>query len=251
MRKIISLVFLLLCFYLSAQYHTVEYAMIFKSKNSFNKTLYVNEKDKISSFINSPENEINIKKDVFDENGEVKTIIKADNNRPLELRKNYNYNTLLDLTSIYKESKTYIIKEELPAIDWELQSDLKEILGFKVQKATTHFRGRNYVAWFALDIPISDGPYKFHGLPGLILEIYSTDEYISFVVQQIQLNSKAIDSSVFDSFEVKYPKAKIITLEEKLAIEKKNEETELKYLKSKDPDLQDVKLSRSTIEIYE
>lgn len=34
--------------------------------------------------------------------------------------------------------------------------------------ATTQFRGLTYTAWFALDIPINEGPWKFHGLPGLI-----------------------------------------------------------------------------------
>lgn len=56
-------------------------------------------------------------------------------------------------------------------LKWNLSNEFNEILNYKVQKATTEFGGRTWVAWFAKDIPIQDGPYKFHGLPGLILKI--------------------------------------------------------------------------------
>lgn len=56
-------------------------------------------------------------------------------------------------------------------LKWNLSNEFDEILNYKVQKATTEFGGRTWVAWFAKDIPIQDGPYKFHGLPGLILKI--------------------------------------------------------------------------------
>ncbi len=52
--------------------------------------------------------------------------------------------------------------------------------GYTCQKATTRYEGRDYVAWFAPKIPISDGPYKFSGLPGLIVEIADTKEYYRF-----------------------------------------------------------------------
>lgn len=59
-------------------------------------------------------------------------------------------------------------------LKWNLSNEFDEILNYKVQKATTVFGGRTWVAWFAKDIPIQDGPYKFHGLPGLILKIEDT-----------------------------------------------------------------------------
>ncbi|MCL6218672.1 GLPGLI family protein [Zunongwangia pacifica] len=69
--------------------------------------------------------------------------------------------------------------ESLDDIQWEIQPDAKEIAGYQVQKATTSFGGRDYVAWFTPEIPLSDGPYKFAGLPGLILEIQDTEaEYV-------------------------------------------------------------------------
>jgi len=71
-------------------------------------------------------------------------------------------------------------EEDQPDIDWAIQSDRKTILTYPCQKATAEFRGRKYEAWFTFDIPISDGPYKFGGLPGLILEIYDTQRHYVF-----------------------------------------------------------------------
>lgn len=55
--------------------------------------------------------------------------------------------------------------------EWKIEPDKKQISTFKVQKATTDFAGRKWIAWFTTDVPIQDGPYKFSGLPGLIVEI--------------------------------------------------------------------------------
>lgn len=58
-----------------------------------------------------------------------------------------------------------------PIFDWKLEPVKKTIKGIEVQKATLDFGNRNWIAWYAKDIPIFDGPYKFSGLPGLIIEI--------------------------------------------------------------------------------
>lgn len=61
--------------------------------------------------------------------------------------------------------------EPLPAIDWELEEDERTILGYACRRARCTFRGRNYEAWYAPEIAVSVGPWKFGGLPGLILAI--------------------------------------------------------------------------------
>ncbi|MBQ9362009.1 MAG: GLPGLI family protein, partial [Bacteroidaceae bacterium] len=50
------------------------------------------------------------------------------------------------------------------------------ILGHRCQKATCRFRGRDFVAWFAADVPIKGGPWKFGGLPGCILKVYDVQK---------------------------------------------------------------------------
>lgn len=58
-----------------------------------------------------------------------------------------------------------------PTFDWELIPDsTKDIIGHKCQLAETDFRGRHWKVWFTLDIPLPIGPWKFGGLPGLILQ---------------------------------------------------------------------------------
>lgn len=64
----------------------------------------------------------------------------------------------------------YKVKEERP-LKWEILQEKSVYEGYNVQKASTAFAGRKWTAWFTNEIPISDGPYKFYGLPGLILKI--------------------------------------------------------------------------------
>ncbi len=75
---------------------------------------------------------------------------------------------------------------QLPKINWEITQEQKKIGTFDCQKATTRFRGRNYTAWFSPQIPVSDGPWKFHGLPGLILEAYDSEEQVQFLFTEIE-----------------------------------------------------------------
>ncbi len=65
----------------------------------------------------------------------------------------------------------YTYEEELPVFNWKMEPGQDTVLGYVCRKATTRFRGRNYTAWFTMQIPISNGPWKFGGLPGLILKI--------------------------------------------------------------------------------
>ncbi len=60
---------------------------------------------------------------------------------------------------------------------WEVLPEFSNILQYKVQKAVTNFGGRKWFAWFTPDIPIPDGPYKFRGLPGLILKVEDSKNY--------------------------------------------------------------------------
>jgi len=58
--------------------------------------------------------------------------------------------------------------------NWQIGTETAMIQGKKCQLATVEYKGRKYNAWFTNEIPISDGPYKFGGLPGLIVKIEDT-----------------------------------------------------------------------------
>ena len=80
-------------------------------------------------------------------------------------------------------AKSIQVREKLD-FGWNIISDSDStIQGYNCIKATTKFAGRNYIAWFSPDIPINDGPYKFHGLPGLILDICDTKNEHHFTIQ--------------------------------------------------------------------
>ena len=89
-------------------------------------------------------------------------------------------------TLIYLGDDLYKVKEDLPKIDWDLSnSEEKNINGFKALKATGVFRGREYIAWYTPEIPIQTGPWKFTGLPGLILEISDKNKQFQWFVKKI------------------------------------------------------------------
>ncbi len=71
-------------------------------------------------------------------------------------------------------------------IDWKISNEKKKILNYQAQKATAVFGGRQWTAWFTAEIPVSDGPYKFHGLPGLILKIYDKTNTHSFELISVE-----------------------------------------------------------------
>ena len=69
-------------------------------------------------------------------------------------------------------SQGYRYADSLHAQTWTMGDSTREMLGYTCQQATADFRGRRWTAWFTTDIPVSDGPWKLGGLPGLILEAY-------------------------------------------------------------------------------
>lgn len=58
--------------------------------------------------------------------------------------------------------------EPLPAIEWELDDAVCGILGYRCMKARCSFRGREWSVWYAPDLPVIAGFWKFHGLPGMV-----------------------------------------------------------------------------------
>lgn len=63
-----------------------------------------------------------------------------------------------------------------------MHEDTTTILNIVCQKATMEFRGREYTAWFTMDIPINDGPWKLYGLPGLILKAEDSEGILNIEV---------------------------------------------------------------------
>jgi len=97
----------------------------------------------------------------------------------------------------------YVFNEPLKT-GWTVNNKTSDFSGYKVQEARIELDGRKWTALFSPEIPISAGPYKFSGLPGLILKVYSEDGDYSF--EMIEL-IKSTSSGYADTFsKTKYVK---------------------------------------------
>ncbi|MDV7696808.1 GLPGLI family protein [Chryseobacterium soli] len=100
-------------------------------------------------------------------------------------RTNINYSVEKDKSSqkVYYKDRIgrdiYVYEEDRP-LNWKMSSETSKIGEYKVQKATTDFGGRKWTAWFTTDLPYQDGPYKFSGLPGLIVKVEDDKGEYSF-----------------------------------------------------------------------
>lgn len=74
---------------------------------------------------------------------------------------------------------------EIPAFKWEFLPGEDTLLGYACQRAKVQYGGRTWVVSFAADIPVSAGPWKLSGLPGLILKAESEDSIHRFVAHAI------------------------------------------------------------------
>lgn len=114
---------------------------------------------------------------------DVNEILNASRSRPQgdllsSLFKNYPVEKITTLDKVFTDK--FYFEESIPDFQWKLEKGELEVLGYLCKKATTHFRGRTYEAWYAPEIPVSDGSWKFSGLPGLILKISDAKKQYDF-----------------------------------------------------------------------
>ncbi|MEG0518625.1 MAG: GLPGLI family protein [Bacteroidales bacterium] len=75
---------------------------------------------------------------------------------------------------------------------WKLENETDTLMGYLCYKATAEVLGRSYVAWYTTDIPIELGPWKFRGLPGLIIKIYDINNEYKFECIGLSQNKQEI-----------------------------------------------------------
>lgn len=69
---------------------------------------------------------------------------------------------------------------------WTLTQDTLTLLGYRCTRATTQFKGRQWSAWYTTDIPVSEGPWKLCGLPGLILKAEDDEGHYRFTADGLE-----------------------------------------------------------------
>lgn len=142
----------------------------------------------------------NTSNNVLDKNKELTKVVKIGNDTTY-FYKDFEQNRM------FSEEKIFInmfkVKDNLNLFDWTIESDTLTVLGYKCNRATTKFRGREFEVYFTSEIPISDGPAKYNGLPGLILKvsILNSTSIYSIVATKIDLNNQ--NSELKNPFEDK------------------------------------------------
>lgn len=80
----------------------------------------------------------------------------------------------------------YLIENPMPVIEWKISDDTATFGGMHCQKATGHFKGRDYVAWFCPELPVHSGPWKLNGLPGVIVDARDTKNEVVFAFDGVE-----------------------------------------------------------------
>ncbi len=198
MKKILNFSVLLFTvnFFLSQKktIHTsmqVIYNMEFKADSTINNksndilALYIG--DNFSLFQNEKKNKIDslISIQPFFQNTSSKPMFKVNH----VIYKDYKKTEIIYSEII--EGVNFGYSEKLPPMNWKITNEKKNILNYECLKAETYFGGRKFIAWYTVQIPINDGPYKFSGLPGLIFEVY--DDKDNFHYQLLAIIKKEQD----------------------------------------------------------
>lgn len=107
--------------------------------------------------------------------------IDRSSSRPITRVDNYFFAKENKFITVENLLNNYLIEEKAPVIDWKISKDTMTISGIPTQKATARFKGRNWIAWYAPEMPFQSGPWKLNGLPGLIIEAYDDKKEVQFL----------------------------------------------------------------------
>ncbi|MEO5946482.1 MAG: GLPGLI family protein, partial [Chitinophagaceae bacterium] len=77
-------------------------------------------------------------------------------------------------------SSFYFWEEDKPVFNWKVEYDTMNIDGLLCQKAIARYKGRDWEAWFCSSLPFPTGPWKFNGLPGLIINIRDSKNQVYY-----------------------------------------------------------------------
>lgn len=102
----------------------------------------------------------------------------------------YDYHDVLENVVLKLSSKD--------SQNWKLTNEKRKVKNLNLQKATTNWGGRKWTAWFTTDIPFQEGPYKFHGLPGLIIELSDDKKDYKFELVKSQKIEKPKNNMYID-----------------------------------------------------
>ncbi|WP_231463266.1 MULTISPECIES: GLPGLI family protein [unclassified Pedobacter] len=181
-------------------------------KYSVQSQIGMNELNKIIYIDGSKSMEYYIPKKIFSSSEqisetEIREVKVSQYKRQHFVLKNLKLNTLKLAENI--GPKYFLIDDSLNNFKWNITKEHKKILNYNCTKATVNFRGRIYTAWFAESIPLRFGPWKFGGLPGLILQVSDSENKFVYELTGIDLKS-SFDKNLFN-IPLEYEKERLYT----------------------------------------
>lgn len=209
-RYLLFLFFINFYFAQSQSKEKVSITYLFQNNSVANKvfefeaTLIADNASSLYTVIANSKNKIDESAKISeDDDAVVKKIIDAADGTNV-----FVYTNLLTKGIKHKSSignKSYKISEEITKFNWNLLDEEKTIGNIVCYKAKTTFRGRDYIAWYAPSIQLMFGPWKFSGLPGLILETYNTQRTFLWTAKSIifpykgtQVLKEPVNSNLID-----------------------------------------------------
>ncbi|GGI29434.1 hypothetical protein GCM10008119_37600 [Pedobacter mendelii] len=188
------------------------------------------EMDKVVFFTDKGSVEFNVDKraeDLNQDNDESKGYLVFKNKKTDFIYKNFAKKSLYFRGLVGKTG--YLTADTLLNFKWKITKEKSKIANYNCVKATTKFRGRNYVAWYTEDIALQNGPWKFCGLPGLIIKVADDQNMFSYQLTGIDLKAKFDPKTV--AIPSVYANDKAITYKEYMILYKKKLEAFAKLSK--------------------
>ncbi len=128
---------------------------------------------------------------IGENSAQINTVVKMPKITMDQLFFDYNTKEIVTIKPFIDE--TYGIKSPLQSIGWQLIDSTKQMGNLVCKKAVGEFRGRKYTCWYCPEISVQSGPWKLHGLPGLIISAVDEKNQVSFLLTSVtQSNDKDV-----------------------------------------------------------
>ncbi|NOZ36356.1 MAG: GLPGLI family protein [Chlorobi bacterium] len=126
--------------------------------------------------------------------------------------KNYPKGKITVTEDILLDNFKYV--DSVGLFNWVIKNNTKKIGNYICREADCYFAGRNYTAWFTDEIPLSEGPYKFSGLPGLIIVLYDENNQYKYELLSMKKLSELVNIEISDDKYINTNKHEFFRLKE-------------------------------------
>ena len=112
---------------------------------------------------------------------------------PCEITTDINTHSISEKYRLMLNAGVLCYNSSVKPYEWQYSdADTLTIAGHLCYKANTFFAGRHYRAWYTIDVPVPYGPYKFYGLPGILMKIEEENGLFVWELNKVEFVKKPI-----------------------------------------------------------